>query len=166
MISTKKEVGLVKTFEEVHHIWTIAEVIAFYQKAFPDMDIIKIKLSYKGQFLRYKIIGQDLTIRQTLQMNAQTGGVLTEESKYLSPKECANQENEFIQIDNLLSLNEITAVAKSIYPDYRPYKGEIKREHDQTIYQIDLVDDHLEYKAVLKVDAQDGTVLNSIEKNK
>ena len=57
MISTKKEVGLVKTFEEEHHIWTIAEVIAFYQKAFPDMDIIKIKLSYKGQFLRYKIIG-------------------------------------------------------------------------------------------------------------
>lgn len=155
-----------KTFEDQLHIWTIAEVIAFYQKAYPDMEIIKIKLSYKGQFLRYEIKGQDLTMRQTLQLNAQTGGVLKEKSKFLSPIECADQDSKAIDLENLLTLNDVYKSIKSSHPTFSPYRSRLMLENGQTIYSIDIYDETNEVKAMVKLDAHDGTVLNSIFKPK
>lgn len=150
-----------KTFEDEYHIWVISEVLEFFDQVYPNAKLTGLKLAYKGPFMRYKISCQDGSFGYVLEINAQTGGVLREKRKILSPVEIRDVEQRVVNTEQLLSLHDINEIAKANAPTLKSYQWEMRRQGERTIWKVQLADEHGNGNniTIVKVDAQDGTVL-------
>jgi len=148
-------------FEEEHNILPLADAIAQFNDKFPNSDVTKLQLEYQGPFLKYEFVGNDGVNRNTYEINAQTGAVLKERQKPLKAKmkDPQRRETKALNLDNLLPLSEINDLAVEQSPVKNPFQWELDRKKERTVWKVELADETGGQVTELKIDAQDGTLV-------
>lgn len=148
-------------FEEEYGILPLADAIARFNDTFPNSDVTKLQLEYEGPFLKYEFVGNDGVNRNTFEINAQTGDVLKERQKPLKEKMKNPQRREAkaLNLENLLPLAEINDLALEQSPVKNPFQWELDRAKERTVWKVELADDTGGQVTELKIDAQDGTLV-------
>lgn len=148
-------------FEKEHNILPLTDVIARFNDKFPNSDINKLQLEYQGPFLKYELVGNDGVNRNTFEINAQTGDVLKEGQKPLKEKmkDSQRREAKALNLDKLLPLAEINDLALEQSPVKNPFQWELDRAKERTVWKVELADETGGQVTELKIDAQDGTLV-------
>lgn len=148
-------------FEEEYGILPLADAIARFNDTFPNSDVTKLQLEYEGPFLKYEFVGNDGVNRNTFEINAQTGDVLKERQKPLKEKmkDPQRREAKALNLENLLPLAEINDLALEQSPVKNPFQWELDRAKEKTVWKVELADDTGGQVTELKIDAQDGTLV-------
>lgn len=148
-------------FEEEYGILPLADAIARFNDTFPNSDVIKLQLEYEGPFLKYEFVGNDGVNRNTFEINAQTGDVLKERQKPLKEKmkDPQRREAKALDLENLLPLAEINDLALEQSPVKTPFQWELDRAKERTVWKVELADETGGQVTELKIDAQDGTLV-------
>lgn len=148
-------------FEEEYGILPLADAIARFNDTFPNSDVTKLQLEYEGPFLKYEFVGNDGVNRNTFEINAQTGDVLKERQKPLKEKmkDPQRREAKALNLENLLPLAEINDLALEQSPVKNPFQWELDRAKERTVWKVELADDTGGQVTELKIDAQDGTLV-------
>lgn len=154
-------------FEEEYGILPLADAIARFNDKFPNSDVTKLQLEYEGPFLKYEFVGNDGVNRNTFEINAQTGDVLKERQKPLKEKmkDPQRREAKALDLENLLPLAEINDLALEQSPVKNPFQWELDRAKERTVWKVELADDTGGQVTELKIDAQDGTLVQMKLKN-
>lgn len=150
-----------KTLEEQLEIIPLKEAIDIYQEKYPEDEFHKIQLEYKGPFLRYKIVGTDGIERHNLNINAKNKEVIKEAMKALKEKykESTYLEKRKLNLKGLKELTEVNRIAKEASPVKIPFEWELDREGERTVWEVELADEEGSNIYEVKVDAQDGTIV-------
>ena len=148
-------------FEEEYGILPLADAIARFNDKFPNSDVTKLQLEYEGPFLKYEFVGNDGVNRNTFEINAQTGDVLKERQKPLKEKmkDPQRREAKALDLENLLPLAEINDLALEQSPVKNPFQWELDRKKERTVWKVELADETGGQVTELKIDAQDGTLV-------
>ena len=148
-------------FEEEYGILPLADAIARFNDTFPNSDVTKLQLEYEGPFLKYEFVGNDGVNRNTFEINAQTGDALKERQKPLKEKmkDPQRREAKALNLENLLPLAEINDLALEQSPVKNPFQWELDRAKERTVWKVELADDTGGQVTELKIDAQDGTLV-------
>lgn len=148
-------------FEEEYGILPLADAIARFNDKFPNSDVTKLQLEYEGPFLKYEFVGNDGVNRNTFEINAQTGDALKERQKPLKEKmkDPQRREAKALNLENLLPLAEINDLALEQSPVKNPFQWELDRAKERTVWKVELADDTGGQVTELKIDAQDGTLV-------
>ncbi len=148
-------------FEEEYGILPLADAIARFNDKFPNSDVTKLQLEYEGPFLKYEFVGNDGVNRNTFEINAQTGDVLKERQKPLKEKmkDPQRREAKALDLENLLPLAEINDLALEQSPVKTPFQWELDRAKERTVWKVELADETGGQVTELKIDAQDGTLV-------
>lgn len=148
-------------FEKEHNILPLTDVIAQFNDKFPNSDINKLQLEYQGPFLKYELVGNDGVNRNTFEINAQTGDVLKEGQKPLKEKmkDSQRREAKALNLDKLLPLAEINDLALEQSPVKNPFQWELDRAKERTVWKVELANETGSEVTELKIDAQDGTLV-------
>lgn len=168
IIKTKKgESAMTNTLEMKMNILSVAQVLAQYFEAYPDDILTKFQLAHKGPFYKYAFVGNDGNVRHTLELNAQTGDVLKDKAKDLRPKDQdpARREAKTLNLENLLPLNQITDLALNAVAVKNPVQWELDRKGPRTLWKVEITNDTGANMHEVKIDAQDGTILQTKLKN-
>lgn len=154
-------------FEKEYKILPLSEVMDSYNEHFPKTDLNKLQIEYEGPFLKYEMVGNDGTHRNTLELNAQTGEVLKDKQKPLKEKDQdpAKRDSKALNMNQLLPLEEINKLALENSEVQTPFQWEMDREGERSVWKIELADDTGGQVTELKIDAQDGTVVQMKLKN-
>lgn len=159
-ITSKGECAMT-TFEEKLNVMPVADVITRYYEAYPEAVLTKLQLAYKGPFLKIEMVGQDACHRYTLALNAQSGEVMKEKSKVLAPKDIQKRDRKVLNTDNMLTLGEINQIALENSIVQKPFQWEMDRKKERTIWKVELADEQGVNVFEVKIDAQDGTVVQT-----
>lgn len=148
-------------FEEEYGILPLADAIARFNDTFPNSDVTKLQLEYEGPFLKYEFVGNDGVNRNTFEINAQTGDALKERQKPLKEKmkDPQRREAKALNLENLLPLAEINDLALEQSPVKNPFQWELDRAKERTVWKVELAEDTGGQVTELKIDAQDGTLV-------
>lgn len=155
------------TFERNLNILSLTEAIERYNTAFPGNDIYKLQIESEGPFIKYEFVGTDGRVRNTYEFNATTGDVLKQKSKDLRPKQAdqTRLDRKRLNLTNLLPLAQIDSIAKEAVAGARSFQWELDRNKDRTIWKVELVSESLSQIHEVKIDAQDGTIVQTKLKN-
>ncbi len=146
-------------FEEKLQIVSISEIIAQFQKSYPQAQLSKLQLSYKGPFLRYSLVGFDSSQRYSVKYNANNGELIKEKAKDLTPKQLARLENKALNTQQLLPMQEIQTIAEQTSELEQAIQWEMDQKKGRTLWKIEFVKPDGSNIVEVKIDAQDGTVL-------
>ncbi|MBG9982530.1 PepSY domain-containing protein [Aerococcaceae bacterium DSM 111020] len=146
-------------FEERFQIESISDIIAQFQEAYPQAQLTKLQLSYKGPFLRYSLVGFDSSQRYSVTYNANTGDLIKEKAKELSPKQLMRLKNKTLDVNHLLSMDEIQEIAEKTSELEQAIQWELDQKKGRTLWIIEFVKPDGSNIIEIKIDAQDGTVL-------
>ena len=158
---------MTQTLEEKLEILSIQEAIDKFEATFPGSDWNKLQIEPEGPFTKYEMVGVDGENKNTLEINAHTGDVLKERQKPLKEKakDPARRERRALNMDNLMPLTEINAIAQSHVSDAEPYQWELDRQSERTVWKIEFANKTGSEIREFKVDAQDGTIVQTKLKN-
>ncbi len=147
-------------FEKELGIISVEEAIDTYEDMFPQARLSKLQLEYEGPFLKYDCVGYDQKQRHSIDFNAKTKAVLKKKSKDLKGKKSQKewQDRKILNVDQLLDLGEVNAIALDHAPVDQPFQWELDRKKDRTLWKIELANAEGDQIYEVKVDAQDGTV--------
>ena len=149
------------SLEEKLGIITVEEAIKFFQEKYPRSDCRKLQIEHEGPYLKYEMIGNDDNYRNILELNAQTGTVIKDKQKPLKEKDKApmRKEKKVLNLEHLMSLTEINKIALSQVEVDEPFQWELDRAKERTVWKVELADHSGENITEVKIDAQDGTVV-------
>lgn len=155
------------TLEEKLDILPVQEAIDKFETAYPRSDWNKLQIEPEGPFIKYEMVGNDGEYKNTLEINAHTGDVLKEKQKPLKEKEkdSARRERKALNIENLMPLTEINEIAQTHVMDAIPYQWELDRQKERTVWKIEFANKTGSEMTEFKVDAQDGTIVQTKLKN-
>lgn len=142
-------------------IITMADALEKYFATYPDDILTKVQLAHKGPFYKYAFVGNDGTHRHSLELNAQTGEIIKDKVKALKGKDQDPKRRDLkkCNVENLLPLTEINAGALKEVSVTTPLQWELDRKKDRTFWKVEITDDQGGNKHEVKIDAQDGVVL-------
>lgn len=158
---------MTQTLEEKLEILAVEKAIDKFETTFPGSDWNKLQIESEGPFIKYEMVGNDGEHKNTLEINAHTGDVLKERQKSLKrkAKDPARREKRALNMQGLMPLTEINAIAQNQVTEVEPYQWELDRQKERTVWKIEFANktgtEILEYK----IDAQDGTIVQSKLKN-
>lgn len=138
---------------------SLAEVISIYQTNYPDSDITSIDLDDSFNEWYYKVEGVNDTTEFELRINAATKEVVKEKEEKLD-REDANgvkRNNDKLDLENLVPLEEITAVAEKEASAGTATDWELDRELTTTYWKVTVKDGNKETE--VKIDAKTKAVL-------
>lgn len=149
------------SLEDQLNIIPIATAIQTFQTKYPKSDIQKLQIEYEGPFIKYDIVGNDGSQRNSLELNGQTGQVIKEKQKALKAKDQdpSRRQAKALNLDNLMPLDQINQIALDNANVDRPFQWEMDREKDRTVWKVEISDASGSQVTEVKVDAQDGTVV-------
>lgn len=155
------------TLEETLGIITVAEAIQIYLEKWPQDCLTKLQIEYEGPFLKYEFRGNDGQEQHAYEINAQNRVVIKEKTKSLSAKKSHPNylERKKLHIDDLLSLTEINNIAKTAVPVNVAYQWELARKDNRTIWKVELASEDASQIYEVKIDAQEGLVMQTKLKN-
>ena len=139
----------------------VADAINQFQATFPKSDMTKLQIEYEGPFIKYEMVGNDGSYRNTLEINAQNSTVLKERQKPLKTKyqDPRRRQRKALNLNNLLPLSEINDIALSQTQVNQPFQWELDRQKERTVWKVEIADATGSQITEVKVDAQDGTVV-------
>ena len=139
----------------------VADAINQFQATFPNSDMTKLQIEYEGPFIKYEMVGNDGSYRNTLEINAQNSTVLKERQKPLKTKhqDPRRRQRKALNLNNLLPLSEINDIALSQTQVNQPFQWELDRQKERTVWKVEIADATGSQITEVKVDAQDGTVV-------
>lgn len=149
------------TFEDKLGIIPVASAIQAFQAKYPNSDIYKLQIEYEGPFIKYEMVGADKQNRNTLELNAQTGDPIKERQKALKAKnqDPSRRQSKALNLNKLLPLEQINQIALDNVSVDKPYQWEMDRVKERTVWKVELSDATATQITEVKVDAQDGTVI-------
>lgn len=153
---------MVASLEEKLGIIAVSEAIKKFGEKYPGSDIHKLQIEHEGPFLKYEMVGNDGEYKNTLEINAQTGVAFKEKQKPLKPKdrELVRRQKKALNLRNLMPLFEINELAlKQVEENLEPFQWELDRVKERTVWKIELADKTGSTIMEVKVDAQDGTIV-------
>ncbi|WP_338487264.1 PepSY domain-containing protein [Ruoffia tabacinasalis] len=138
----------------------VAEAINQFQVTFPKSDMTKLQIEYEGPFIKYEMVGNDGSYRNTLEINAQNSTVLKERQKPLKTKhqDPRRRQRKALNLNNLLPLSQINDIALSQTQVNQPFQWELDRQKERTVWKVEIADATGSQITEVKVDAQDGTI--------
>lgn len=139
----------------------VADAINQFQATFPKSDMTKLQIEYEGPFIKYEMVGNDGSYRNTLEINAQNSTVLKERQTPLKTKhqDPRQRQRKALNLNNLLPLSEINDIALSQTQVNQPFQWELDRQKERTVWKVEIADATGSQITEVKVDAQDGTVV-------
>ncbi|AXY26244.1 hypothetical protein CL176_09685 [Suicoccus acidiformans] len=139
----------------------VQEALAKYSALYPKDQLTKLQIEHEGPFLKYEMVGNDGQERHIYEFNAATEEVLKERSRPMKPKqkEPSRLARRALNTTNLLPLSEITEIALKQVPVDNPYQWELDRKKERTVWKVEIADQRGGAFYEVKVDAQDGTVV-------
>lgn len=142
-------------------IISVAQAIDLFQSHYATSDINKLQVEYEGPFIKYEMVGNDGTHRNTLEINAQTQAVLKQSQKPLKAKEqdLVRRQNKALNLENLMPLADINQIALDNAQVDKPFQWEMDREGSRTVWKVEIADTTGSSVTEVKVDVQDGTVV-------
>lgn len=148
-------------------IISVAQAIDLFQSHYATSDINKLQIEYEGPFIKYEMVGNDGTHRNTLEINAQTQAVLKQSQKPLKAKDqdLVRRQNKALDLENLMPLADINQIALDNAQVDKPFQWEMDREGSRTVWKVEIADTTGSSVTEVKVDAQDGTVVQMKLKN-
>lgn len=154
-------------FEEQLGIISVAAAIETFLSHYPQSDLIKLQIEYQGPFIKYEMVGNDGTHRNTLEINAQNSSILKQNQKPLKAKDQdpVRRQNKALNLENLLPLADINQTALDQANVDQPFQWELDRQKDRTVWKVEIADSTGDNITEVKVDAQDGTVVQMKLKN-
>ena len=152
---------MTNTLEMNLSIISVSDAIKKFFEHYPDDSLTKLTLAHKGPFYKYSFIGHDGVNRHSLKLNAQTGDVIKNTVKALKPKDRdpIRRDRKKLNVDNMLSLTEINDRALSAVPVSTPIKWKLDRTRERTLWKVDIADERGANMYKVKIDAQDGSLL-------
>lgn len=145
----------------------VAEAIALFQSQYSTSDLNKLQIEYEGPFIKYEMVGNDGTHRNTLEINALTQDILKQNQKPLKAKDqdAVRRQSKALNLENLMPLADINQIALDNAQVDKPFQWELDREGARTVWKVEIADQTGSHITEVKVDAQDGTVVQMKLKN-
>lgn len=137
------------------------EAIELYLSKFPNTSLEEVELEFDGARYKYKCYGVDDTHQYYYVFNAATKTMLKENTKPLKEKEAngVRRNRKAMNLENLLSLEEATKIAKEHTQGFRPFEWNLERSGDATIYEIEWVDATGDKEMEVKLNAHTGDLI-------
>jgi uncharacterized membrane protein YkoI len=156
-----------QAFEAQLGILGVNEAIDFYQEKYPNSDLNKLQIEHEGLYLKYEMVGNDGKTRDTLEINAHTGAVLKERQKPLKEKhqDSIRRAGKALNLENLRPLQEINDLASEQIETGTAFQWELDRNKQRTVWKIEFADETGSNITEIKIDAQDGTIVQLKRKN-
>lgn len=150
-----------RSLEEKLGIIAVAEAIKAFQEKYPESDCHKLQIEHEGPYFKYEMVGNDDNYKNTLELNAQTGTSIKERQKPLKEKDKdpTRRDRKALNLESLMSLTEINQIALDQVETEEPFQWELDRVKERTVWKIELADSSGENITEVKIDAQDGTVV-------
>lgn len=138
---------------------SLDDVIALYQKTYPDTHLTSIELEPERNQYIYKLEGVDEQEEYELKVDATTKEMKKQKNEALDRDEQngVKLKNKALDLTNLASLNDVTETAKKEAVDYTPVEWELKQELGVTYWKVSLKQANKEKK--VKINAQDLSIL-------
>ncbi|XJS10829.1 PepSY domain-containing protein [Aerococcaceae bacterium WGS1372] len=139
----------------------VKDAINLFLGKFPKSDMTKLQIEYEGPFIKYEMVGNDGTHRNILEINAQNSTILKERQRPLKAKDQdpTRRQRRTLNLDNLMPLSEINDIALSQSQVDQPFQWELDRQKERTVWKVEIADATGGQITEVKVDAQDGTVV-------
>ncbi len=152
---------MTNTLEMKLGIISISDAIEKFFEHYPDDVLIKFQLAHKGPFYKYSFVGNDGINRHSLKLNAQTGDTIKNTVKTLKPKhqDPIRRDAKELNLENMLSLSTINDIALNAVPVSTPIQWELDRKRERTLWKVEITDEVGANRHEVKIDAQDGTLL-------
>lgn len=138
---------------------TVEQAIKEYQAIYPEKEITSLELdSSFGKYV-YEIKGVDDATEYSVEINAQTGEVKKEREEALDndEKNGVKKQNEALDLTNLKSIEEISALAEKTAGSGEAIEWSLERELSITYWEVKVVEGTKEIS--VKIDAQTDEIL-------
>lgn len=138
---------------------SVNKITSIFFKRYPNTAITSIELEKNLLSTDYEINGVDDNTEYTLRIHAATGKIISHNTEQLDADERngISKNNEAIDLDNIISLNNAVAKAKSSAGDGSLNGWSLEKDDNRTYWEI-IIKIGTNNTAV-KVDAQTGEVL-------
>lgn len=152
---------MTNTLEMKLSIIPAADAIAKYFEYYPSDILTKVRLTHRGPFYIYSFLGNDGKSRHLLKLNAQNGGIIKNKTKTLRGKrrDPIRREMKKLNLEGILSLTEANDVALKTVPDATPVKWKLERKKSRTLWKIKLIGQSVANMHKVKIDAQNGSLI-------
>ncbi|MDI9497491.1 MAG: hypothetical protein QM270_03260 [Bacillota bacterium] len=142
-------------------IISVAAAIETYLDHYPDDDLTRLQLALRGPFYQYSLVGNNGTRRHRLKLNAQTGEPVKKTARTLKRKarNARRLDARALNLENMLPLGDVNAIVFNAVPVSTPIRWKLKRKKERSLWQVKVVDENGANLHVVRLDAQDGTLL-------
>ena len=157
------------SFEENLKIIPVNEALEAFRTRYPESDFFKVQIEPEGPYIKYEMVGNDDAFKNTLEINAHTGDVIKDKQKPIKEKRLSKnakiRASKALNLDELMPLSEINDLAQKQVEDAVPFQWELDRAGERTVWKIEYASELGTEIREIKIDAQDGTVVQMKLKN-
>lgn len=139
----------------------VPEAVQSFQAIYPQSGLSKLQIEPEGTYLKYEMVRNDTEYKNTLEINAHTASILKEKRKLLKEKykDPVRRERKALNLEGLIPLSEINEIAREQVDSGEAFQWELDRAKEWTVWKIEFADDMGEQITEIKVDAQEGIVV-------
>lgn len=150
-----------KTLEQGLGIMPVEEALDLFREKYPQASLEKVQIEYHAGCFKYEFVGYTDRHKINYEINGATGTELKAKEKPLKPKQVRpdRRDRKRLNLENLLPLTKINQVALGQVDVDRPFEWELDRKKDRTVWKVKLAGPTGEPVYEVKVDAQEGTVM-------
>ena len=140
-------------------VMSVEDVIAQYQKTYPDSDITSIQLENERRGFVYKVEGVDDNKEYEIKIDAVTKEVYQDKSENLDKdeKNGIKREEDKLDLEGILSIDEATKIAEEEAGTGQAIEWDLDRELNVTYWEVTVKDGN--NKVQVKLDGKTGEVL-------
>lgn len=157
------------SFEENLKIIPVNEALEAFRTRYPESDFFKVQIEPEGPYIKYEMVGNDDAFKNTLEINAHTGDEIKDKQKPIKEKRISKnakiRASKALNLDELMPLSEINDLAQKQVEDAVPFQWELDRAGERTVWKIEYASELGTEIREIKIDAQDGTVVQMKLKN-
>ena len=141
------------------NVMSVEDVIAQYQKTYPDSDITSIQLENERRGFVYKVEGVDDNKEYEIKIDAVTKEVYQDKSENLDKdeKNGIKREEDKLDLEGILSIDEATKIAEEEAGTGQAIEWDLDRELNVTYWEVTVKDGN--NKVQVKLDGKTGEVL-------
>ncbi|MBO1306922.1 PepSY domain-containing protein [Enterococcus sp. 669A] len=140
---------------------SLADAISIYQEQYPDSDITGIDINDRLGNFYYEVTGVDDNTEYEIDIDANNGEFKLDREEALDndERDGVERRQESLNLDNLLSLDEINQIALSEVPNGTINEWSLEKELSTTYWEVSVRDGSREVN--VSIDAQSGNVLET-----
>lgn len=142
-------------------IASVDEVIAMYQKEYPDTDITSIELENENNSFIYKVEGVDDQNEYKVKIDGKKKEVTKSKQEKLDrdEKDGKKREAEKLNLEGVISIDKATEIAEKEAGTGQAVEWDLDRELNVTYWEVKVKDGHK--KVQVKLDSKTGDVLQT-----